>query len=61
MFQNVALLHLVNPFLENNTKAMYYLKMKYEKQKVRVLLIGNFLDKDFIVAIFIKAMLTSNY
>lgn len=33
MFQNVTLLHLMHSFLENNTKAMYYLKMKYEKKK----------------------------
>lgn len=61
MFQNVALLHLMNPFLENNTKAMYYLKMKYEKRKVRILLIGSFVVEGLIVGIFIKAMLTNNY
>lgn len=34
----------MNPFLENHTKAMYYLKMKYENRKVKILLLGSFVD-----------------
>lgn len=44
-FQNIVLIHLMNLFLENNTKAKCYLKMKYEKKESRDPVVESFVDR----------------